>query len=151
MITGGEPALVTRQLVSLAQQAVEAGWRVEIETSGTVALGGLEEYLDVITVSPKLSHSGMPEARRIVPGVLRHLARQEASVWKFVVESGADFDEIDRLVGDYNLKNIFVMPQASSSDELTSGLRSIAPFAIARGYTLTTRLQIELWSGERGR
>ena len=54
VITGGEPGSQAAALADVARRARASGWRVEVETSGTVALDSLAEASDLITVSPKL-------------------------------------------------------------------------------------------------
>lgn len=151
VISGGEPALAAKPLAIVAHLAKGEGWDVEVETSGTLPLGPLIPHLSIITVSPKLSNSNLPEAQRLVPNVLEELAHVPSVVWKFVAETVDDLVEVDALVEAYALSPVIVMPQARSRAELNQRLRQLAPSVIARGYRLSTRLQVEIWDGERGR
>ena len=45
VLTGGEPALQSKGLCPIAQMASSAGWRVEVETSGAVALRELTDAI----------------------------------------------------------------------------------------------------------
>lgn len=67
MLTGGEPA--EQPINPLIRQIREAGYRVNLETSGTADghLGDKAGIPDWITVSPKLN---MPGAKELLPAVL---------------------------------------------------------------------------------
>lgn len=85
VITGGEP-LLQKGLEPLIAALVDGGLDVEVETNGT-RLPDPDLLLRArFNVSPKLANSGMPQRRRIHPGVLRALARSGSAVFKFVVE-----------------------------------------------------------------
>ncbi len=151
VLTGGEPASQSDALEDLARRAIQVGWRIEVETAGAVRLGTLAKLCDVITVSPKLRSSGMPAARRILLPVLEEFASYGQTQWKFVVQDEADLRELDALVSRLQLNEVMVMPQAQTPGELSDAMRQLVPAAIERGYRVSTRLHIELWSGERGR
>jgi 7-carboxy-7-deazaguanine synthase len=151
VITGGEPATQARALAPVAEYATTAGWRVEIETSGSISLGPLAALCDVITVSLKLRNSHQDERRRIVPGVIEELTAHAGVVWKFVIEDVTDLDEVDRLVHRFGLSTVLVMPQAQTAIALNERLRVLTPAAVARGYRVSTRLHIQMWDGVRGR
>jgi 7-carboxy-7-deazaguanine synthase len=150
VITGGEPASQAPALSLVAELASNAGWRVEVETSGSRPLGALASFCDVVTVSLKLRNSHQDEHRRLVPSTIEELARHRGVVWKFVIEDVSDLDEVDHLVAEFGLSPVLVMPQAQSVVELEAGLRLLTPAAVARGYRVSTRLHIQIWGGERG-
>ena len=68
VITGGEPMLQQRQLIPVLEAARTHGWRVEVETNGTIApLDAVAALVDRWNVSPKLAGSGVDQARRFAP------------------------------------------------------------------------------------
>ena len=73
------------------------------------------------------------------------------AVFKFVVENDSDLDEVDGVVARFGLDRVWVMPQAQDRETLYRRLGAITPAAIRRGYRVSTRQQIEIWGGERGR
>lgn len=154
VITGGEPLLQQHRLVPLVTALAESGRRVEIETNGTKT--PVPELVAVVTqfnVSPKLTAfgSGMPQEQRIVPKALRTFATCGKAVFKFVACSVADLNEIADLEQDFQLAPLWVMPSATTHDEIVAGLRTLAEPVLARGWNLTGRLHILLWGDERGR
>ncbi|WP_236788053.1 7-carboxy-7-deazaguanine synthase QueE [Amycolatopsis sp. GM8] len=154
VITGGEPLIQQRRLIPLAQGIVYAGMQVEIETNGTIAPApDLLAWVTRFNVSPKLSTfgAGMPISRRIKGRVLRRFAVSGRSVFKFVVSSIADLDEITELVEVHDLAPVYVMPEGRTAEEVTRRLAEIADPAIERGFHLTTRLHLLAWGDQRGR
>ncbi len=154
VITGGEPLVQQRRLVALVQGLVDAGLQVEIETNGTIAPA--PDLLTSVTrfnVSPKLSSFGvgMPTSKRIKGRVLGHFAASGRAVFKFVVSSIADLDEITELVANHDLTPVYVMPEGRTAEEVTRRLAEIADPAIERGFHLTTRLHVLVWGDQRGR
>jgi organic radical activating enzyme len=151
VVTGGEPAAQSAGLQPLVELAKDAGWWVEMETSGSVRPGPLTGLLDLLTVSPKLSGSGVRRDLRIRPDVLVELAEAPNIVWKFVIDSESDLDELDELVARYGLGPVFLMAQATTRAASLERTRWLLPHAVARGYRVTPRLHTLLWDDERGR
>jgi 7-cyano-7-deazaguanosine (preQ0) biosynthesis protein QueE len=154
VITGGEPLMQQRRLIALVQRLVDAGLQVEVETNGTIAPA--PDLLAAVTrfnVSPKLSSfgAGMRASKRIKGRVLGHFAASGRAVFKFVVSSAADLDEITELVADHGLASVYVMPGGRTAEEVTRKLAEIADPAIKRGFHLTTRLHVLVWGDQRGR
>jgi 7-carboxy-7-deazaguanine synthase len=152
VVTGGEPLLQGRPLLPLLAAAGERGWRVEVETNGTVppppALAGRVAQFNV---SPKLANSGVAAERRLRPAALAALRDTGRAVFKFVAGSVADLDEIDALVSDHGLDPVYVMPEGTTAEVVTARLRELAGPALERGFHVTPRLHILLWGDQRGR
>jgi 7-carboxy-7-deazaguanine synthase len=152
VITGGEPLLQQRCLLPVTAALAGAGWRVEIETNGTVTPDdALVDTVTAFNVSPKLANSGVPQPRRIRPQTLARLAATGRSVFKFVVTGPGDLDEVGDLVGRFGLHPVWIMPEGTNPDTVMSGLRELAEPVLARGWNLGNRLHILLWRDERGR
>jgi organic radical activating enzyme len=149
VITGGEPLLQQAHLAPLVGSLRrERGWRVEVETAGTIA-PTIE--VDQWNVSPKLANSGNPANRRYKPDVLRAFAATGAAVFKFVVAHPHDVDEVAAIVAECELADVWLMPEGTAADALQRNLRWLTPAAIERGWNVTTRLHVVVWGDERGR
>jgi 7-carboxy-7-deazaguanine synthase len=152
VVTGGEPLLQWRALLPLLAAAGERGWRVEVETNGTVApppsLVGMVERFNV---SPKLANSGIAEERRVRPPALAALRGTRRAVFKFVAGAVDDLDEIEALAREHALDPVYVMPEGTTAEVVTARLRELAGPALERGFHVTPRLHILLWGDARGR
>jgi len=143
VITGGEPLLQQRHLVPLVRAAHARGWRIEVETNGTIApLPALGALVDQWNVSPKLAGSGVELVRRWQPDA--------RAIAKFVVRSASELDEAAAVAEAGHLSEVWIMPEATDAATLVDRLGALAPDVLARGWHLSSRLQILLWGDTRG-
>ncbi|MCX4758666.1 7-carboxy-7-deazaguanine synthase QueE [Kitasatospora purpeofusca] len=150
VVTGGEPLLQQGELVTLLQ--LLSGRRVEVETNGTVVpLPDLVEAVGAFNVSPKLEAFAARGDRRINPEALRALAACGKARFKFVVRDIGQLDEVDALVEEFSLTQVWIMPEGTSSAEVIAGQRALAEPVLARGWNLSTRLHTLIWEDESGR
>jgi organic radical activating enzyme len=154
VITGGEPLMQQRKLLSVVDTLVRAGRRIEFETNGTIApLADLVCDRVQFNVSPKLASTGVPETRRIVPDALKALSHTN-SLYKFVITADdreSDLAEVQALTRSYRLRPVWLMPEGTTRDTVSAGLRALAEPALAHGWNLTPRLHVELWENANGR
>lgn len=150
VVTGGEPLLQQSRLPPLLAGARERGLRVEIETAGTLSPDLSPELVDRYNVSPKLANSGNPVARRYQPDVLRAFEATGRAAFKFVAQDAADLDEIQAVVDECGLREVWVMPEGTDATVLTERMRTLAAPVLARGWHLTPRLHVLLWGDRRG-
>src|SRR3954454_12718978 len=115
VITGGEPLLQQSHLGPLVVAAKQRGWRVEVETAGTLAPADSLATVDRFNVSPKLATSGNPIDRRYKPDVLRAFEATGRAAFKFVACDDADLDEIAAVVTECSLSNVWVMPEGTDA------------------------------------
>ncbi|PZG23154.1 7-carboxy-7-deazaguanine synthase QueE [Nonomuraea aridisoli] len=152
VITGGEPLLQQRHLPALAEPLLQAGRRLEIETNGTVApdsallLAGLR-----FNVSPKLANAGVPADRRIKSAALEALSASGKAVFKFVARDAADLADLAELAERFAMRQVWVMPEGVTADDVLGCAQALAETVIARGWSLSLRLHVLLWGDERGR
>jgi 7-cyano-7-deazaguanosine (preQ0) biosynthesis protein QueE len=152
VVTGGEPLLQQSHLIPLLTRLSGSGHRIEIETAGTILpLGELVALGPRFNVSPKLANSGNALNRRYHPEVLQALAATSQAVFKFVVVQESDLDEVQQIVDDCRLSNVWIMPEGTDAKRLLERQHRLADAVIARGWHMTTRLHILLWGDERGR
>ena len=150
VITGGEPMLQQRNLIGLIETLLPY-WTVEIETAGTIIpISSLNILISQYNVSIKLSNSDNAVSKRIIPDVIHQFVNNGKSIFKFVVSDIYDFIEIDALVKEYGMKDVYIMPEGTTSDDINAGLRTLVPHVIERGYKLTTRLHTQIWGNNRG-
>lgn len=155
VLTGGEPLLQAAalvQLVGLVRQE-RPTFHVEIETNGTVAPPpALDALVDQYNVSPKLAHSGNPADLALLPERLGAWAADPRALFKFVVATPADLDEIGALAERHAIDpaRLFVMPEGTDSATLRERSCWLAPAALEAGWRFTDRLHIHLYGDTRG-
>jgi len=150
VVSGGEPMLQQRALEPLLRAVKERGWRVEIETAGTIAPSMTDGLVDQWNVSPKLANSGNPLERRYKPNVLRAFESTDRAIFKFVACDPSDLDEVQTIVDECGLTDVWIMPEGTDSSTLQRRSSELADDVIKRGWNLTTRLQILVWGNRRG-
>lgn len=101
-------------------------------------------------VSPKLAHSGDPEARRLVPESLAALAAVPGTAFKFVCRSAADLDEVADVVDRYGTTPVWVMPEGQTPEDVQRHLTALGDAVVERGWNLTTRMHVAVWGDRRG-
>jgi organic radical activating enzyme len=113
VVSGGEPLLQQDLLLPVIRGLAEAGRRVEVETNGTIIpTPPLTEAVAAFNVSPKLAGfaaAGDTE-RRINPRALQALAGSGRAVFKFVVSSPGEVEEVAELEARFGLRPVWVMP-----------------------------------------
>jgi 7-carboxy-7-deazaguanine synthase len=150
VISGGEPMVQYKELHDLT-----VGWggdQIEVETNGTIkpADGSYWHHVN-FNCSPKLLHAGNGYLG-INMLALQWYVEQNA-VFKFVVQTPMDFDEILSLQSTLGIENhrIWCMPEGRDPDTIREVTRLMAEEVLARGWNLTTRLHVQLWGDKRGR
>jgi 7-carboxy-7-deazaguanine synthase len=152
VITGGEPLLQQRRLISLVEGCAARGWPVEIETNGTIVPDDrMTAFVGQWNVSPKLANSGVPYDKRVRPDALAALRATRHAAFKFVATSVADLDEVAELVDAHGLDPVWIMPEGTDPTTWLARARELADPVLARGWNLTPRLHVLLWGDERGR
>ncbi len=152
VITGGEPLL--QNLVPLMSALSESGHTVEVETNGTIAPS--PELLSAVThwnVSTKLASSGNPKAKREISEALQVFAGLSNADWKFVVVDQPDVEEATSLAGRYGVppERLILMPEGATSAAIQEKSTWLMADDDDRGFRFSSRLQVLLWGGERGR
>jgi 7-carboxy-7-deazaguanine synthase len=154
VISGGEP-LMQAGLDALAAELAARGHAVHIETAGTIVpSAALMRLVELFVVSPKLAHSGNPESKRLKALPLTTFAALgHQAVFKFVVTGADDLNEVDGIVAGLAIPpcRVMVMPEGTTVAGLLATGREIADHVTARGWGLSLRTHIMLWSDVRGR
>jgi hypothetical protein len=92
----------------------------------------------------------VPQAKRLKYPVLRALGRSGKAVYKFVVMSVDDLDEVDEVVTACGLAPVYVMAEGTSAPAIVERTRELADAVLAKGWNLTTRLHVLVWGERRG-
>jgi 7-carboxy-7-deazaguanine synthase len=153
VISGGEPLLQQVDLVPLIKGLSYADVPVHIETAGTIMPSELLlDAADFFTVSPKLGSSGNVPRAAYHPEVLRVFAQSDKAGFKYVINSLADFDEVDKQVYACQIPKhmVQVMPQGTNADAIVAGMQVYAQEALLRGYGMSSRLHTLIWNDKRG-
>lgn len=151
VITGGEP-MANPQLDDLLKAIAHPNRHITIETSGIEYIGDLN--CDLMSISPKLANSTDNGQSQLNTETLQKLIGNYKYQLKFVVDRPEDLNEIAACLEqlqNVNPYNILLMPQARTIKEHIEKLPMLAEICKQTGFTLAPRLQIILWSNQRGK
>ena len=154
VFTGGEPLLQQDELALLAQSVREQGFRVEVETNGTIAPAeSLAALVDQWNVSPKLASSGNGLKARHRPTALAWFGERPNAFFKLVVITEDDLREVEDLATTLALprERVILMPEGTDTTTLAERSRWLAERCTQSGYRLGARLHVHIWGAERGR
>lgn len=153
VISGGEPMLQQDRLMGFLKLLKWKGYWIEVETNGTVVpKGGFISLVDQFNCSPKLSNSGSdnrPEMRER-EAALREFGPYDKTNFKFVVSREEDVSEILELVGRYEMKEVYLMPEGRTREELEAHKEVVLGLCQRYGFHFTQRQHILLWGNKRG-
>lgn len=180
-LTGGEPTLKMKWIVEemLTHPLMADCKHILFETNTSVPLrkDDIKALYDwtlrhnskvTWTNSPKLTNSGEPWKRSIMPQVAM-MQRYNGSysgetkatnrfrqVFKFVVNDQNDIDEVQKAMGEYYAAGIprdvpvVLMPEACTTEQQQVNARWVAQFCMEQGYRFSIRLQNVLWGNAIG-
>lgn len=176
VFTGGEPLLRCNQiaineLLTLNKEYFKEFSSFTFETNGSQPLSN--DVIDVInkslvrpliiSMSPKLSCSGVPRAKAIKPNILTEMfefvvnGSVSNAYLKFVVspeDIEAQLDEINSIVSEIkHLINkyvdeeipVYLMPEGGTEERYNTNLKKISEIAMNKGYVFCPRLHVTLF------
>ena len=158
VITGGEPFIQVKELMTLCDALNQNGHHITIETNATV-FAPVAAHL--ISMSPKLRNSNpSPDDRffrrhergRICPDVIRKFLDGYECQVKFVVDSPEDLVEIKTLQAEIPIpeETIVLMPQGITADALRSKQEWLVACCKEHGYRYSPRVHVDIWGDQRG-
>lgn len=157
VLTGGSPLKQQEILTHFISDFINRyGFKPYIEVENESVLmpnSKFEQLIDWWNNSPKLSNSGMKEKVRIKPEVLKHMGSLRNVCFKFVVNNENDWNEIKQDFinpGYIKLKDIVIMPEGQTQDELSKTREMAADIAIREGVRFTDRLHVTIWNKKTG-
>lgn len=151
VVSGGEPLLQQKQLISLFLQLRELdNYWIEIETNGTI-IPNKEFYnlVDQINCSPKLANSGMSKEKRERPALV-NLAQNAKTNFKFVIGNESDCKEVLYLVDKYLMREVYLMPLGLNKEQLSKTTNLTKELCKKYSFNFTDRLHITQFGGGRG-
>lgn len=156
VITGGEPLLQQTKLLVLLKELKKLGYKIELETNGTVKVRNDEfyKYVDFFNCSPKLSNAGMSLDKTIKNDVIQQIKKHSKNyIFKFVINDESDLTEVENIMIANKIKKdkIYIMPEGQTRDEHYKNLVTLADKIIAKGFNLSTRLHVLIWGNQRGK
>lgn len=161
VITGGEPLAQQEGIVAFLQY-LEEKYNIfptcEVETNATIKPNvDMVSKIDFWNLSPKLSNSGMPEKRRLIPEVIKFFnnlpARDTKVMFKFVVNTDADIKEV---VTDWMIPfkiphtKVRFMPGADNREDLIKVEQWLVEKCKDLNIPFTTRFHIHHWNKKTG-
>lgn len=168
VITGGEPLLgwqrAYEELISHPKM-----WdltNITFETNGTQELHDdfkafLRRWCNhklrkvTFSVSAKLSASGEKWEDAICPKIVRSYEKFGETYLKFVVETPAHIDEVDRAVAEYRKAGfkgkVYIMPVGGVSGVYDANKFNVCDEALRRGYYYSPRLHIDIYGNAWGK
>ncbi len=150
VITGGEPLLQKEDCIKLVKELTALGFRVMIETNGTLLNRLNQEEREIlrnceITVSPKKGH---------LSGNAVRTAISLSAQFKFVVgENSWRCDEVRDLARKYSIhnENIWLMPMSLNGIIDEDLARRVWEFCVKEEFNYSDRLHVRVWKNEKGR
>jgi organic radical activating enzyme len=157
VLTGGSPLLQQDKLVPFLEEFIQRyGFKpyIEIENECTLFPNeALIEMTDCWNNSPKTANSGVAQAMRYKPEVVKKLASLKNSWFKFVVSREEDWREIKNDFLDNELikrSQVVLMPLGGSRKELAANREFVLNLAVRENVRYSTREQIVLWDKRTG-
>jgi len=153
VITGGEPMIQQRQLLPLVVEVKAMGYFVEMETNGTILPDdNLNDLIDQWNVSPKLASSSIERSAREIERCYLFFTNHSKCYFKYVINEPKDLHELEALVKKYRISanKIILLPQGNDRNEIIERGKWLSEICKEKGYILSLRLQILLWSDRRG-
>lgn len=150
VITGGEP-LESPLFGPLSRALAGRGYRLEVETSGTIEPPPDTPVAIQWNVSVKLAGSGVAEDRRIKPAAIRAFLGRDAW-WKFVVSEPGEIGEVLRLAERFALprERVLLQPEGLRAEELAARTPWLVEACKAHGFRFSPRLHVLIWGARRG-
>ena len=156
ILTGGSPLMQQGTLrvflAELIPAMLGALW-VEVETEGVLLpQSDFNRLVSWYNVSVKTANSGMPFNRRIVPDVINFHAQRSQDIFKFVVASPGDAEEVMSLVTAFKIphERIYFMPLCNNRESQDK----IGPLAVelAKQYKVnySPRVHLQLYDKTTG-
>ena len=106
-----------------------------------------------VNCSPKLSNSGMPLDKVIIPQALRQIAKYENSWFKFVINNESDIKEMEQnFISTFEIqkRRIILMPAVDNLRDLPEKTRLCYEMTKKYGYRTITRGHILAWGRTTG-
>ncbi|MCT4587062.1 MAG: 7-carboxy-7-deazaguanine synthase QueE [Carboxylicivirga sp.] len=178
VITGGEPLLQRRALADLCRKLKEQlNVHITIESNGSMFDNEVATWVDLFSISPKLSNSVPSPEKLAVFGLKENIvfkkhkqtryniealqayvnlanSSDKELQLKFVVGRKDDYKEIltdfVSQLNDCKASDILLMPLGATKVEISRSSPMVLDMAIANGWRFSPRVHIELFGSKSG-
>ena len=163
VLTGGEPLLQVKELKALCQKLKSDNrFHLTLETNATLFDPELVRYIDLFSLSPKLSSSYTGASplsiQRLNPECIQQYissARQYQKDFqlKFVYACDEDIDEIQQLLSvlqAWKNDDILLMPLGGAPEIMRRNMRKTLEHCIRNNWRYCDRLHISLFGDKAG-
>jgi len=155
VLTGGEPMLHQKDWIALMDMLREKSGKYwfEVETNGTLMPNAtFDHFINQYNVSSKLGNSNNSKHLREKTDVYQFFATNPKAVFKFVIATPQDLEEVNHLIETYQLKpeSIFLMPEGINPEELIEKQQWLVEICKQYGFNYTDRLHIHIYGDKRG-
>jgi len=160
VITGGEPLLYHHEesFCGVVKWLVESNVKVTFESNGTVKID-FDRYpfyaSCIFALSIKLSNSGEPKSKRIVPEALRLIQDNAKELFlkftidKTLVESSA-IEEIREICETLSGVVVYCMPVGECRDLIETNDKAVFGFCMKHNFLYSDRLHIRVYDKTEG-
>ena len=157
ILTGGSPLKQEKECIAFLKAFIaKYDFKPYVEVENEAVLMPSTDFVDLVdwwNNSPKLDNSGMKERVRIKPLTLAYMGSLPNSIFKFVVNSEEDWNEIQKdyiTPGFITKEKIVLMPEGQTQEELSKTRELAADIAIREGVRFTDRLHVTIWNKKTG-
>lgn len=161
VITGGEPLLQAQELEQLCEKLKkERKYHITLETNGTLFDEKVARYIDLFSLSPKLSasHSSCSGKPLFSVTTIQNFIRFASSCGKdfqlkFVYSCKKDAEEIRQLLSrlqGWKPEDILLMPLGATPELIRINTREVLTHCIRNGWRYCDRLHISLFGNKIG-
>ncbi len=158
ILTGGEPLLQAAELKTLCHKLKQNNrFHLTIETNATIFDENVAQYIDLFSMSPKLTSSqarqsavSLETIRAFVSYARKH---NKDFQLKFVYSCENDIDEIKRILSNlegWHPEDILLMPLGGTVEIMRRNRISTLEHCIRNGWRYCDRLHISLFGDKAG-
>lgn len=158
VITGGEPLLQLTELKSLCYKLKQNNkFHLTIETNATIFDENVAQYIDLFSMSPKLTSSQGNQSAVSLDVICAYinyaLKHNKDFQLKFVYSCENDIDEIEKILSNiegWHPEDILLMPLGGTVDIMRRNCISTLKYCIRNGWRYCDRLHISLFGDRAG-
>lgn len=160
VITGGEPFLQSAELKQLCHKLKQNNqFHLTVETNATLFHPEVAQYIDLFSLSPKLSSSHQERSTQTLNiDAIRSFIdyaqeNQKDFQLKFVYSGEADIQEIKDILSQlrgWKNEDVLLMPLGGCPEILRTNIQKTLEYCIRNGWRYCDRLHISLFGDKQG-
>lgn len=155
VLTGGEPMMQLEELSTLMKffNTKANDYFFEIETNGTLLPDDeFETLIHQYNVSPKLANSNNSKKLREKPEAYDYFSKNDKAVFKFVIATEKDLEEVLGLCHTYQIpkEKVYLMPEGTNPNALKKKQQWLIEICKDHQFNYTDRLHVHIYGDKRG-